>query len=336
MVDNKILTGEDSSEAMLEQIFGYMNSLVLAKGFENILQVLTNLGRCVAGADRASFWYADRKMNQYWTLAATGTDRITVDKGTGIVGACIENGETIIIDNPYEDHRFNSDIDKKTGYVTKSILCMPVRNSRGVIIGAYQVINKISAKGVFDDRDVFRLSLAAVYCGSLLETHMLEEESRKDALTGLLNRRGFYDDVQNLLDNAEDDFKTALIMCDIDFFKKVNDTYGHNAGDEVLARISKILRSKVDPEDVVCRWGGEEFIILLQKCDLKKAIEVAERIRSFVEQTVIVYEEFEIKVTMSFGVASFERAINLEDNVKIADERLYTAKQSGRNRVVSQ
>ena len=151
-----------NAEETLEKIFHCMNLLVNERDLHNTLRILTNLGTTLVDSDRASFWYWDKAKKQYWTLASSGTDRIIVDEGTGIVGASIVNRENIIINNPYEDDRFNPEVDKKTGYVTKSILCMPVYNEQGEAIGAYQAINKIGDCG-FDEDDVSRLTLATVY-----------------------------------------------------------------------------------------------------------------------------------------------------------------------------
>jgi len=132
-----------------------MNRLVVEKDFYNSLMLLTDLGKTLVNANRASFWYRDERKKQYWTMAASGTERITCPLGKGIVGASIENNETILINNPYEDPRFNPQVDKETGYVTKSILCMPVISTTGVVIGAYQVINKEGEEGDGEGGDEF-------------------------------------------------------------------------------------------------------------------------------------------------------------------------------------
>ena len=136
-----------------------MNLLVVEKDFYNSILLLTDLGRTLVNAERASFWYRDVRKKQYWTLAALDSERITVQEGSGIVGASIENNETILINNPYEDERFNSEVDKETGFVTKSILCVPVTNGCGEVIGAYQAINKIGEdeESKFDSQDIKRL-----------------------------------------------------------------------------------------------------------------------------------------------------------------------------------
>ena len=324
-----------SAEQMLEDIFLYMSQLVDEKDFSKVVSLLTDLGRVLAHSERASFWYWDAKHKQYWTLAAVGSDKITVPEGSGIIDASIQNKETIVINDPYQDERFNPAVDKQTGFVTKSILCMPVTNAKGKVIGAYQAINKLNADGTagtFDEKDKKHLTLAAVYCGKTLESYLLDTEIRIDPLTGLTNRRGFYEFYEETVSDPQNG-TASIIMCDIDFFKKVNDTYGHNAGDAVLQRIAAVLQEHVASEDEAVR-GGEEFILMCMDCPLVKAQEIAEHIREIVEHMSIEFEEHHIAVTMSFGVYQLDGDQTMDQNVKQADERLYQAKTTGRNRVV--
>lgn len=326
-----------SAEEMLEAIFYDMNLLVVEKDFYNSILLLTDLGRTLVNAERASFWYRDVRKKQYWTLAALDSERITVPQGEGIVGASIENNETILINNPYEDSRFNSKVDKETGFVTKSILCVPVTNGCGEVIGAYQAINKIGEdeKSEFDAQDIKRLALAAAYCGKTLEAQLLREQSQIDQLTGLKNRRGFYEYYENNILSLPDSQVASIIICDIDFFKKVNDTYGHNVGDAVLVFVADIMQKFVGKSGEVFRWGGEEFIILFKDCDLEKAANLAENIRCIIKESECHCENAIIKITMSFGVSQIDIEENTEKNVKSADDKLYEAKQTGRDKVVS-
>ena len=241
-----------------------------------------------------------------------------------------------MINDPYQDERFNPAVDKQTGFVTKSILCMPVTNAKGKVIVAYQAINKLNADGTagtFDEKDKKHLTLAAVYCGKTLESYLLDTEIRIDPLTGLTNRRGFYEFYEETVSDPQN-ATASIIMCDIDFFKKVNDTYGHNAGDAVLQRIAAVLQEHVASEDEAVRWGGEEFILMCMDCPLVKAQEIAEHIREIVEHMSIEFEEHHIAVTMSFGVYQLDGDQTMDQNVQQADERLYQAKTTGRNRVV--
>lgn len=325
-----------TAEEMLEKIFYYMNQLAVEKDFSASILLLTDLGRTLVNAERTSFWYRDIKNQSYWTLAASETGRIVVPEGQGIVGASIENNETILINDPYKDARFNPQVDKETGYVTKAILCMPVMNSCGEVIGAYQAINKLgdAENSGFDEQDKKRLALAATYSGKLLETHLLRQQSQLDHLTGLKNRRGFYDYYENEMQGSDKSQAESVIMCDIDFFKKVNDTYGHNAGDAVLVHVADLMKKCVGKDGEVFRWGGEEFIILLPCYNVEQTAKLAEEIRYSVEASECHSGNEIIKVTMSFGVKELEDGKTLEANVKEVDAKLYEAKATGRNKVV--
>lgn len=336
------------AEELLEQIFSKTQDLYTelchsendASGNHyEIFRLLTDLGRILINADRASFRKWNKRSHEIWTTAAVGTGRITIPEDTGIVGKAISEKRVIIVNDPYNHPDFNSDVDKKTGYVTKSIPVMPVSNCRGEIIGAFQAINKLGGDGNFNDGDdIKRLTLAAFICGITLESETFLDDSYNDRLTELKNRMGFYSDYNGkftkILTDPENLHDISLFICDIDFFKKVNDTYGHNAGDAVLRHVAQILYRNMRICDGVYRWGGEEFIAILPDTDMNGAAETAERIRKTIMASVCHFEELDIKITMSFGVTTIDRGKPIEDNIKDADEKLYKAKESGRNIVI--
>ena len=321
MADEKI-----SAEEMLNKIFSIMQSLYSEmsrrEGREKVFEILAELGRTLVDADRASFWRWDKRAKLLKTTAATGTQQIIISDKTGLVGQALAENRVIITNEPYKHPKFNAEVDKKTGYVTKSILVMPVANCRGEIIGAYQAINKLGGGGFDEAEDTKRLSIAAFVCGLVLESDIFLADSEHDKLTGLKNRFGLHSDYRG--------GQGALIICDIDFFKKVNDTFGHNAGDAVLKHVAKILSAHGN----VYRWGGEEFLIVLDGTKISEAADLAEKIRLAIMNSVCLFDDKKISVTMSFGVAEINRALSLEENIKVADERLYRAKETGRNRVV--
>ena len=333
------MENKNQAEQMLDNIFEIMQQLYNEMRLNEtdqsnhlrVFEIFAELGRTLAGADRASFWRWDKRNHKLLTTAATGTTQIIIDDTTGLVGRALADNRTIITNDPYNHPDFNSEVDKKTGYVTKSILVMPVSNCRGEIIGAFQVINKLNENGFDETLDSKRLSIAAFICGMALESDLFLADSQRDKLTDLKNRLGLHNDFQSRYQ-----FSTlSVIMCDIDFFKKVNDTYGHNAGDAVLVHVAKILRSKVRAKGDAYRWGGEEFIIILENMNFSEVTAVAEDIRLTVMNSICRFNALELRVTMSFGCAQFSSELNLEDNIKIADNRLYQAKRTGRNKVVS-
>ena len=342
------LPASSQSDALLEKIFTITQDLYkeMSRPAEDssdnhaaIFRLLTDLGRNLVNADRASFWKWDKRAHELWTTAAVGTGRITIPEGTGLVGKALTEQRAIVTNDPYNHPDFNSDVDKKTGYVTKSILVMPICNCRGEFIGAYQAINKLDSDGKFDlDEDCRKLSLAAFICGITLESETFLDDSHHDKLTELKNRMGFYNDYNKnfskILSDPNMVRSVSLFICDIDFFKKVNDTYGHNAGDAVLRHVAKNISRNSRICDGVYRWGGEEFIVILPDTGINEAAEAAERIRTIVMNSVCLFEELQIKVTMSFGVTQLDPMKSIEENIKDADEKLYKAKESGRNRVI--
>ncbi len=335
LADAESLPGS-SPEGMLEKIFFYMNQLVGERGFSSTILLLTDMGRTLANSERASFWYWDRKKGQYWTIVALGRDRIVIEEGTGIVGASIENNEVLIINNPYSDGRFCSQVDLSSGFVSRSILCIPVTDTKGRVIGAFQAINKLTEDGYgkFDEQDVRRLSMSAAYCGRTLEAYLLYQETLMDVLTGVKNRRGFWEYFEEHVEPTLPSRPSALVMCDVDHFKQVNDTYGHAAGDAVLKSVANLLRDAVGKHGTVARWGGEEFIMVLRETTLEQAKEFAEQVRVQVENSSCPWENIGVRITMSFGVAEVHAEQPIEKDIEEVDRKLYSAKDSGRNKVV--
>ncbi|OTG64969.1 GGDEF domain-containing protein [Acinetobacter sp. ANC 4470] len=158
----------------------------------------------------------------------------------------------------------------------------------------------------------------------------LNEERSRDSLTYLLNRRGFYDFAKVNLAQLPVK-KYFLLMCDIDHFKKINDSYGHLVGDQILQQVGVIISQNVRENDLAGRFGGEEFIILLQVEQVSSAYEIAERIRVAIETEL--FSEKKISITASFGLTHVENK-NLTNTIDIADKLLYDAKRAGRNCVV--
>jgi diguanylate cyclase (GGDEF)-like protein len=162
----------------------------------------------------------------------------------------------------------------------------------------------------------------------------IREASIRDYLTGLYNRRYLYEIGNNLHSNAmRDNLAIAVGMVDIDYFKKINDTYGHDVGDIALKHVANLLTEHVRQTDVVSRCGGEEFCVILTNVDRQRALLVFGKIRKMIEKSDIQADGKIIRLTISCGVCT-EIKNSLESMIKKADEMLYEAKESGRNRVV--
>lgn len=167
-------------------------------------------------------------------------------------------------------------------------------------------------------------------------TETLRDSSLRDAMTGLNNRRFLEEYVDTLIASARRrQVSLAILLLDLDYFKVVNDTYGHDAGDTVLKALSGVLKQSVRASDMVIRFGGEEFLIVLQETTVEGAEKVAENIRRAVEQLKIQVAGAVLQKTISIGLAMFpEDSETFWQTVKFADVALYRAKEAGRNRVV--
>ena len=163
----------------------------------------------------------------------------------------------------------------------------------------------------------------------------LDEAAGQDPLTKLYNRRTMEESLDEALEAAKKNGTIfSLVMGDIDFFKRINDTYGHDCGDDALVAVAEILKACVRDGDIVCRWGGEEFLLLVSG-NRGVATTVAERIRSRIENNVVEFGGNQIKFTMTLGVSTYAPGYSLDALINQADENLYYGKEHGRNQVVS-
>ncbi len=197
---------------------------------------------------------------------------------------------------------------------------------RGLELGAADYVTK-----PFDPAELKARVRASLRTRTLME--LLSKKAMIDGLTGLWNRT--YLDIHLTIEIASahrTDQPLSCIMADVDHFKHINDTYGHSFGDELLRTIAALIAANCRTEDIVCRYGGEEFTVLLPRTPLFRAAELAERLRLAIEAQTFTYRDKPIRVTCSFGVANLREASS-PSLVELADAALYTAKRSGRNRV---
>ncbi|MCM1496904.1 MAG: GGDEF domain-containing protein, partial [Clostridium sp.] len=162
------------------------------------------------------------------------------------------------------------------------------------------------------------------------ENHTLGQMANYDPLTHLSNRRSMNNHLKSAVEQGE---LFCLVMADIDNFKKVNDTYGHECGDEILIRVSDIISGNIREQDHVCRWGGEEMLLLL-KADLDNSRKVAERICKEVADSVVKYKDTDVRVTLTLGIAEYELGETIRSAIGRADKNLYYGKNNGKNQVV--
>ncbi len=332
----------DEQNEMLNEIYEIGEKLYKTMGttedggHKDAFELLTELGRTLVGADRASFWKWDKENHELWTTSATKIDRIVIPENAGLVGKALKEKRVIVTNEPYSDPDFNADVDKKTGYITFSVLVMPVADINGEYIGAFQIINKIGENGFDEVEDVKKLSLAAFICGITLESETFYEDSQIDSLTGIKNRKGLIHDFMHkyaeyLQPGMISPF--AVFLCDIDKCKKINDNYGHQAGDEIVKNVAAILAQHCRTNDSVYRWDSDEFIMVMPATELEECKKIADEIREDIMNSPVKVSVLPIKSTASFGCILYDRKKTIEENVSLADDKLFTAKDNGRNQV---
>ena len=234
------------------------------------------------------------------------------------------------------------DFEQANGEQVNSVInCSPILDANGGVRGCLITVDNITEseklntelKLTNDELMKSRLALDK-------QNEELRKLATKDPLTNCLNRRSFYELAEHTFSNAKTyNFPLSCIMFDIDHFKQVNDSYGHATGDKVIISIAKVAFTGLRVEDLLCRYGGEEFCILLPQADLEIGKKLAERLRNEIELKAgltVLDNGADLPVTSSFGVSTLTLKIkSLAELIDVADKALYKAKKSGRNRVVA-
>ncbi len=247
--------------------------------------------------------------------------------GEGIAGRVFLNAKPIVVNNIKEDGVF---VDSHTSYV-RSIVCIPMVVFNEVI-GVINVTNKRHGKEFTDD-DVEMLKAVADQAAVAINKAQLWDMAVTDSLTGLYVRRYFMVKLQEELLRAERYTNIlSIVMADLDGFKNINDSYGHDAGDRVLRAIGQFLQQNIRDVDVVARYGGDEFVIMIPEAAQDAAYILSERLRK--QFSELKFENLP-PITVSLGIATYPLdGTGLEDLIKKADSAMYAAKRAGRNKVV--
>ena len=218
----------------------------------------------------------------------------------------------------------------------KAILLRDMGSTNGTYIN-----DELIDEYVLRDGDYIKVgrSIFKFLSGTNIENAYHEEIYRLttvDGLTQIFNKRYFAETLEREIGRAQRYRRDlSLILFDIDHFKNVNDTYGHLAGDSVLKQLANVIKGRIRREDVLARYGGEEFAIILPEIDHHNALAFGEKIRRITEKALFRFEDTDIPVTVSVGIATLTPEVqDLPEFVKMADDRLYAAKANGRNCVV--
>jgi diguanylate cyclase (GGDEF)-like protein len=263
---------------------------------------------------------------------------IKIKLGEGIAGIVAQRGEPIIITDAEHDERICRRVDQATGFITRSIACLPLK-IHGKILGVIEVIN-INNFEQFYKEELPVLSILSDYAAIAIENAQyfarIEKMSVTDEYTGLYNARYLHDILERLIKKAkEEGSELAVAFMDIDNFKQVVDTYGHLYGSQVLKEIGKTILGYLGKDDILIKYGGDEYIIILPDKNKESAKNTLEKIVTAIRKsTYLANEKKPIRLTSSSGIAMFPQdAKNKKDLLLKADNMMYRIKRSSKNGV---
>jgi diguanylate cyclase (GGDEF)-like protein len=342
----KTKTVRDENKALKAELKTIRKELTTFEEIAKIFAAATDLNenfsaimkrvKAATGAKAWSLQLADEPFLKTIALKVPGNiQKLSFKASDGISGHVLKKGIPLIVHDALEDKRFHRETDGFKRMKIKSLLCVPLK-IKSRTVGVLRLINKNSGAcfTVMDRK--FLLDVA--YCAgmSMERTYLykrIEEISVTDDLTALYNVRFLHQYLDIEIERSRRYGSLfSLIFMDIDNFKKVNDRFGHLTGSKVLVEMSRVLKKNLRKVDIIIRYGGDEFVIILPQTPKESGLYVAERLRKVIERTIFLKKENPLRLTSSLGVASFpDNASTREELLKIADHAMYRGKFSTKN-----
>src|SRR5438270_10620993 len=334
----RLYSKEQRQRAQLEAINAIADQISKTIELDDLLEKICSL--LITGkfpVDHAVLMLREGEPDEQRLLMRAHSGRLTalmqgqweLPPGDGLCRTAFHRGEVVVENDVARAQRYIPGFKE-----TRSELCLPLI----ALEETFGVLVLESAKpDNFQDEEIRVLRSVADICAVGIRNAMQLQQAKTmastDGLTGIYNRRGFETRIIESLGAAErNGLGLALLMIDIDHFKKLNDEFGHLLGDEVLRQVAKVFTQHIRKNDLVCRYGGEEFAILLPETHTERAMGVAEKLRKVVQEHQ--FPGVPRPVTISVGVADFpNHAKNRDELVRAADSALYVAKVNGRNRI---
>jgi diguanylate cyclase (GGDEF)-like protein len=296
----------------------------------------------IAEAERASLMIVDEGAGELVVRGFKGPEKekkgLRMKIGQLVAGWVAQEGQVMLVRDIETDPRMRLQL-RDPQYKTKSFISLPLKADNQVL-GVINVTDKLADMEVFSEDDLRYLSLLAhqtvTQIANIRLCEKLSSLAVTDALTGIFNHRFFQEGLNVEILRAQRYKHTlSLIIFDIDGFKNYNDRYGHLEGDRVLKNVAQEIRKNVRQVDIICRYGGDEFVVILPSTHVKGAKFVAEKVRNSVASLDLLNVENHkvIRVTLSGGVAEFKEGMNKEQLISLADRALYSAKSEGKNKI---
>jgi diguanylate cyclase (GGDEF)-like protein len=317
------------------------------RNYDTLLQSILDKSADLLKAEQGSLMLLDQETDALLLEAKKGivnglTEKMRIPKGVGIAGKVVEMGEPLLVENLENDPRVRQ--KNRRHYKTRSFVSVPLKIGDRTI-GVLNLSDKATGDA-FNEEDLRLVQSFASHAAIVLERNVLYDQAEKlkklsitDPLTGLLNRRYLQERLEEEISRASrHGRRVSLMMLDIDGFKTYNDTFGHLAGDGILKLIADAIMNSVRTMDIVSRFGGDEFIIILPETDSGLAAQIAERIRAEVERLMVPphdqVERRTVAITVSIGIACYPvHGDTTEMLLGQVDKALYQAKTQGKNRI---
>ncbi len=318
-------------------------TLTSSMELNEILVAIMKKTKEMTGAEAWSVLLVDEETGDIVFERTDGKKTSKIEKyrlkmGEGIAGWVAQEGTPVIVPDVSRDERFSSKLDKKTRFKTKSLMCVPIK-SKGRVIGVLEVVNKITGEPFTKDDLNLLMRLIDQAALAIERTSLYQKMAElaiTDDLTKLFNTRYLNRTIEMEIQRSNRYHTSiSLIFIDIDYFKNINDHHGHLVGSKMLVEMGQLIIKSLRSIDIVARYGGDEFVVVLPQTTPKAAVQIAERLRRAVEQNVFLKKEgYALKMTASFGVASYpESAKSKDDLLRLADEAMYRVKYTTRNGV---
>ncbi|MBT9586119.1 sensor domain-containing diguanylate cyclase [bacterium] len=329
------MTGE---KRLLQALLATTRLIAANHPLQEVVHRLADELKGLLHADRCSVLIVDDEKHELAfhdssALSPWERENIRFRMGEGVAGWVAQNREPVLIEDVKLDPRFK----RHPGQLRKmvSMICVPLE-MHGRLIGVLTLTTS-QPEHVFVQDELELVVLIAAHISLALQSHRLYELSVLDGLTNVYNRRYLDQRLrQELADSRRHKKPLTVALLDLDHFKKLNDGYGHQAGDQVLCDLSGIISKTLREHDVLARYGGEEFAMILSGTSSADGLILGERLRGLIANTDFLYKEQKLPVTISLGLATFpDDADDVMGLLRAADKALYRAKAAGRNHVVA-
>ncbi|MBW2564636.1 MAG: sensor domain-containing diguanylate cyclase, partial [Deltaproteobacteria bacterium] len=264
---------------------------------------------------------------------------VRLEPGEGVSGHVVRTGIPMFLPDVKGDPRFSRKVDELTGFKTKSIICVPLK-IHGKILGVIEIVN-VKNIALFETKYLPFLAILTDYAAIAIENSRLFTKIQRmnvtDEYTGLYNARYLHQIIGELIENSGRDSEFAVVFVDIDNFKTVVDLHGHLLGTKMLKELGQTIYDCLFEKDILVKYGGDEYVIILPDSNKQEAKKLTEKILSAIRETTYLESESQpVQVTASFGIAMYPAdARTIKDLLILADKTMYRVKNTTKDAVAT-